>query len=184
MKITDVPFGMLRVPPNAPCKTALRTVNMVEDIVAMVCTDSGQVGCGEAPAIAVIAGDTLGSINGAIRHDIAAQLIRLRAADIVNIKPMKTGGISHAIRIADIAAMHGIEGVIGCMLESSISVVAAVPLAAAKAGVITKVDLDGPLLCPFNPVDGAAIFNESEISITDAPARGIREIRGLQAIAS
>ncbi|WP_330970686.1 enolase C-terminal domain-like protein, partial [Lysobacter sp. A3-1-A15] len=34
------------------------------------------------------------------------ELIRMRAADIINIKLMKTGGISNAIRIADIAAMH------------------------------------------------------------------------------
>ncbi len=32
------------------------------------------------------------------------ELIRMRAADIINIKLMKTGGISNAIRIADIAA--------------------------------------------------------------------------------
>jgi L-alanine-DL-glutamate epimerase-like enolase superfamily enzyme len=69
---------------------------------------------------------------------------------------------------------------IGCMLESSISVSAAVHLAVAKANVITKVDLDGPSLCAFNPVDGGVIFNESEISITDAPGLGIREIRGLE----
>ena len=52
---------------------------------------------------------------------------------------------------------------IGCMLESSISVAAAVHLAVAKSDVITKVDLDGPSLCAFNPVDGGVIFNESEI---------------------
>ena len=57
---------------------------------------------------------------------------------------------------------------------------AAVHLAVAKSNVITKVDLDGPSLCAFNPVDGGVIFNESEISITEAPGLGIREIRGLQ----
>ena len=31
------------------------------------------------------------------------ELIRMRAADIINIKLMKTGGISNAVRIADIA---------------------------------------------------------------------------------
>jgi L-alanine-DL-glutamate epimerase-like enolase superfamily enzyme len=36
---------------------------------------------------------------------------------------------------------------IGCMLESSISVAAAVHLAVAKSDVITKIDLDGPSLC-------------------------------------
>ena len=74
------------------------------------------------------------------------ELIRMRAADIINIKLMKTGGISNAIRIADIAAMYQIECMIGCMLETSISVAAAVHVAVAKASVITKVDLDGPSL--------------------------------------
>jgi L-alanine-DL-glutamate epimerase-like enolase superfamily enzyme len=57
-----------------------------------------------------------------------------------------------------------------------------VHLAVAKANAITRVDLDGPSLCAFNPVDGGVIFNESEISVTDAPGLGIREIRGLEAL--
>jgi L-alanine-DL-glutamate epimerase-like enolase superfamily enzyme len=68
---------------------------------------------------------------------------------------------------------------IGCMLESSIGVAAAVHLAVAKSDVITKVDLDGPSLCQYDPVKGGVVFNESEISITDAPGLGIREIAGL-----
>jgi L-alanine-DL-glutamate epimerase-like enolase superfamily enzyme len=106
----------------------------------------------------------------------------MRAADIINIKLMKTGGISNAIRIADIAAMYQVECMIGCMLESSISVAAAVHVAVAKANAITKIDLDGPSLGAFNPVDGGVVFNESEITVTDAPGLGIREIRGLEPI--
>ena len=105
------------------------------------------------------------------------ELIRMRAADIINIKLMKTGGISNAIHIADIAGMYEVECMIGCMLETSISVAAAVHLAVAKSNVITKVDLDGPSLCAFNPVDGGVVFNEAEISITDAPGLGIRNSR-------
>jgi L-Ala-D/L-Glu epimerase len=111
-------------------------------------------------------------------------LIRMRAADIINIKLMKTGGLSNAIRIADISALYGVECMIGCMLESSISVAAAVHLAVAKSNAITKVDLDGPSLSAYNPVDGGVIFNESEISITDAPGLGIRSIQGLEPIAA
>ena len=110
------------------------------------------------------------------------ELIEQRAADIINIKLMKTGGISNAVRIADIAAVYGVECMIGCMIETSISVAAAVHLAIAKAGVITKVDLDGPSLCAFDPVDGGVTFNESEISASDAPGLGIRAIRGYQPI--
>jgi len=363
MKITDIRFGMLRVPLKTPFKTALRTVDTIEDIVITMHTDTGHIGYGEAPATAVITGDTHGSIIEAIHkviapriigqeianlnritrliqsaleknssakaaveiavYDLFAQLygaplykilgggdpvittditisvdyidkmvadslaavergfeslkvkvgkdieldvervkaiyaavedkalirvdanqawtakqavfaiqtledagvrmelveqpvkaqdlegmkyvtervhtpimadesvfgptqvielIRMRAADIINIKLMKTGGISNALHIADIAAMYGIECMIGCMVETSISVAAAAHIAVAKADVITKVDLDGPSLCKFNPVDGGVIFNDSEISVTDAPGLGIREIRGLEPI--
>lgn len=106
------------------------------------------------------------------------ELIEQRAADIINIKLMKTGGISNAIRIADIAALYGVECMIGCMIETSISVAAAVHVAIAKSDVITKVDLDGPSLCAFDPVDGGVTFNESEISVSEAPGLGIRAIRG------
>ncbi|TYT24806.1 dipeptide epimerase [Luteimonas viscosa] len=110
------------------------------------------------------------------------ELIEQRAADIINIKLMKTGGISNAIRIADIAALYGVECMIGCMIETSISVAAAVHLAIAKSDVITKVDLDGPSLCAFDPVDGGVTFNESEISVSEAPGLGIRAIRGYKPI--
>jgi len=110
-------------------------------------------------------------------------LIKLRAADIINIKLMKTGGISNAVRIADIASLYGVQCMIGCMIESAISVAAAVHLAVAKADAISKVDLDGPSLGQFNPVEGGVIFNESEISITEAPGLGIRQIRGLEPLA-
>ena len=107
-------------------------------------------------------------------------LVRMRAADIINIKLMKTGGLSGAILTADLAALYGVDCMIGCMLESSISVAAAVHLAVAKANAITKVDLDGPSLGQFNPVRGGVIFNESEISVTDAPGLGIVEVEGLE----
>jgi L-alanine-DL-glutamate epimerase-like enolase superfamily enzyme len=76
--------------------------------------------------------------------------------------------------------MYEIECMIGCMVETSISVAAAAHIAVAKADVITKVDLDGPSLCQFNPVDGGVNFNDAEITISDAPGLGIRGIRGLE----
>lgn len=108
------------------------------------------------------------------------ELIKMRAADIINIKLMKTGGISNAIKIADIAATYDVECMIGCMLESSISVAAAVHLAVAKSDVITKVDLDGPSLCQHNPVTGGVIFDNAEIKILDLPGLGISKIDGLK----
>lgn len=113
----------------------------------------------------------------------AIDLIQQRAADIINIKLMKTGGLSAAIRIADIAAIHGVPCMIGCMIESSISVAAAVHLAVARSDVIVKVDLDGPSLGRFDPVSGGVAFDDARICVSDAPGLGITAVRGLEPLA-
>ncbi len=109
----------------------------------------------------------------------AIELIRMRAADIINIKLMKTGGISNAIKIADIAGIYGIDCMIGCMLESSIGVAAAAHIAVAKASVITMVDLDTPSLGQYDPVSSGVQFSNAEITITDLPGLGISKIDNL-----
>jgi L-alanine-DL-glutamate epimerase-like enolase superfamily enzyme len=85
MKITQVEIGMLRVPLKTPFKTALRTVETVEDIVVLVRTDTGHVGYGEAAATAVITGDTHGSMIEAIRKLIAPRLIGQEVANLNRI---------------------------------------------------------------------------------------------------
>ena len=75
MKITDVKLGMISVPLRVPFKTALRTVNSVEDVVVEIHTDTGAIGYGEAPPTGVITGDTTGAIIGAIRDHIAKTII-------------------------------------------------------------------------------------------------------------
>jgi L-alanine-DL-glutamate epimerase-like enolase superfamily enzyme len=109
----------------------------------------------------------------------AAEVIRRRAADIVNIKLMKTGGITGALAIADLCAAQGVECMMGCMLETSISVAAAAHVAVARSNVITRVDLDGPQLGRFDPVVGGAAFDGPAIVLDEAPGLGILEVRGL-----
>ena len=109
----------------------------------------------------------------------ALKIMQSRAADIVNIKLMKTGGLHNALRICSIAEVSGVECMIGCMLEAKVSVTAAVHLAAAKK-VITKVDLDGPVLCREDPIDGGAVFAESLVRPNEAPGLGITGVRGIR----
>jgi len=109
----------------------------------------------------------------------ALTILQNRAADFINIKLMKTGGLHNALKICSIAEIYGVECMIGCMLEAKVSVNAAVHLAAAKS-IITKVDLDGPVLCSEDPVEGGAIFNEYKITLNDAPGLGIRKINGIR----
>ncbi|WP_339726185.1 dipeptide epimerase [uncultured Paraglaciecola sp.] len=108
------------------------------------------------------------------------ELIQTGAADIINIKLMKTAGLSHAIKIADIASVYNVECMIGCMLEGSIGVAAAAHLASAKASIINKIDLDGPALGQFDPVQGGVDFNGATITLSDGPGLGIDSIEQLQ----
>ena len=105
----------------------------------------------------------------------AMTILKMGAADLINIKLMKCGGIYNALKIVSAAEVYGVECMIGCMLEAKISVNAAVHLACAK-GVITKVDLDGPVLCREDPVLGGAAFDERLMTVCDDPGLGIRGI--------
>lgn len=105
----------------------------------------------------------------------ALNILQKRAADLVNIKLMKTGGIYNALKICSLAEIYGVECMVGCMLEAKVSVTAAVHLACAKS-IITKIDLDGPVLCKEDPINGGAIFNESKIVLPDEPGLGIKSI--------
>lgn len=110
------------------------------------------------------------------------ELLEREACDIINIKLMKTGGISNAIKIANIAEEFGAKCMIGCMLETSISVSAAAHFAAAHADIITHIDLDGPVLGTFDPVEGGTTFAGPKIILGDGPGLGIRAIKNLQYI--
>ena len=103
------------------------------------------------------------------------KIIQERAADLINIKPMKTGGIFNALKICDIAEVYGVECMIGCMLESKISVSAAANLGAAKK-IITMVDLDGPALCKIDPIDGGPVFKNSSIKMSEKAGLGFDDI--------
>ncbi len=109
----------------------------------------------------------------------AMKIMQMSAADLVNIKLMKCGGLYNALKIASAAEVFGVQCMIGCMLEAKVSVNAAVHLACAK-NVITKIDLDGPVLCSEDPVKGGAVFNEQNITICDAPGLGVTGIEGLR----
>ena len=105
----------------------------------------------------------------------AMTILKMGAADLINIKLMKCGGLYNALKIASAAEIYGVSCMIGCMLEAKISVNAAVHLACAK-NIITKVDLDGPVLCSEDPILGGAVFDEKQITVSDAPGLGIAGI--------
>jgi L-alanine-DL-glutamate epimerase-like enolase superfamily enzyme len=72
------------------------------------------------------------------------------AYDGINIKLMKAGGIHEALRMAASARREGLKIMMGCMIESSLGIGAALQL----ASVADWIDLDGHLLIANDPYAG------------------------------
>lgn len=111
----------------------------------------------------------------------AFQILARRAADLVNIKLMKAGGLHNAIKICHFAETMGVECMMGCMLESKIGITAAASFAAAKKNV-TRSDLDAAVLLAEDPIVGGVSFSGNTILLPEAPGLGITDVRGWQEI--
>lgn len=107
----------------------------------------------------------------------AMKLVNMRAADLVNIKLMKCGGLYNAAKICSIAETMGVECMMGCMLESKIGITAAASFAGGKKN-ITKADLDTVNLLAEDPVVGGAEFKEDLVILCDKPGLGIEKVNG------
>lgn len=75
------------------------------------------------------------------------------AVDGANVKLMKCGGITEALRIVSACRAHGLKTMIGCMGESSVSISAA----AAIGGLFDHIDLDSHLNLHPDPARGAEL---------------------------
>ena len=71
----------------------------------------------------------------------AAKACKIDAADIINIKLMKCGGLYPAEKINAIAEANHVNCMVGCMLETKVAIAAGVSLVAAKSN-ITEADCD------------------------------------------
>ena len=89
------------------------------------------------------------------------------AVDGVNMKLMKCGGLTGALRIIATAKAFGLKTMIGCMGESSISIAAA----AAVSGMLDHIDLDSHLNLAPDPCEGAPMINEITMPL-DVPGHG------------
>jgi L-alanine-DL-glutamate epimerase-like enolase superfamily enzyme len=100
------------------------------------------------------------------------RLIENDAADGINIKLAKCGGIAPAVKIAAIAEAAGLFCMIGCMMESHAGLTAAAHFGSAIRNVIYA-DLDVPLLCSENTEEGGVVYNGNKISFSILPGLGI-----------
>ena len=91
----------------------------------------------------------------------------------VNIKLMKCGGITKAVEIVKLCRYLGFEIMIGCMIETKLSITAAASLASAFN--IKYVDLDSPLLIDERecPIKGGIEYEKDVIKLPNKPGFGI-----------
>ncbi|MFT6835062.1 MAG: L-alanine-DL-glutamate epimerase-like enolase superfamily enzyme, partial [Francisellaceae bacterium] len=70
----------------------------------------------------------------------ALNVLENKAANIINIKLAKSGGITNAFKILEASKKYNTECMIGCMMESPLGIAAAAHFAVATG--INKIDLD------------------------------------------
>jgi L-alanine-DL-glutamate epimerase-like enolase superfamily enzyme len=91
------------------------------------------------------------------------------AYDGAVVKLAKAGGIAAAFALISACTQRGLRVLLGCMVESSLGIAAALQL----AGLAHWVDLDGALLLAGDPFTGVGVDGDV-LSASDAPGLGVQ----------
>ncbi|HEY6593649.1 MAG TPA: dipeptide epimerase [Asanoa sp.] len=100
------------------------------------------------------------------------EVIRRRAADMVNVKLAKCGGLGPARTLLALAEAQGMGTLVGTMMESPIGVGAAASLVAA-CGTTAVCDLDAAWWLASAPVSGGPRYEGATVVLPAAPGLGI-----------
>ena len=92
----------------------------------------------------------------------------LGVCDGINIKLAKCGGVREALRMIHVARAHNLLIMIGCMIESSVSITAAAHI----ASLVDFLDLDGNLLLANDPYVGVKL-EKGKLYLSDLPGLGV-----------
>ena len=93
-------------------------------------------------------------------------------APLVNLKLMKTGGITGALKCNAIAEARGIGVMFGCMDESRVSMAAAAHLALGLRNVAWA-DLDGHIDILDDVVEGGILIENGMVRVSERPGLGV-----------
>jgi L-alanine-DL-glutamate epimerase-like enolase superfamily enzyme len=102
-----------------------------------------------------------------------AREVMSRGLRLVCVKLMKSGGLSAAVRVCDIAREHGARVMIGCMDELPISMAGAAHLALSHPAVVYA-DLDGHIGMVQRVATGGLEIRNGRVFVTAAPGLGVR----------
>jgi o-succinylbenzoate synthase len=105
----------------------------------------------------------------------ALRVLQLRAADLINIKLMKAGGIYQALKINALAECYGVECMTGSMIETKLGISAAAHFAASQPN-ITRFDFDAPLMLAEDIVEGGITYDGRHIRFSQGPGLGLHTV--------
>jgi L-Ala-D/L-Glu epimerase len=105
------------------------------------------------------------------------EVIRRQAADMVNVKLAKCGGLAVGRTLLELAASAGLGTIVGSMMESQVGVGAAASLAAA-CGTSAVSDLDAAWWLERR-ADGGIGYERREVTLPDRPGLGIDGVGNL-----
>jgi len=95
------------------------------------------------------------------------KVIEEKAADLINIKLMKCGGISKAIEIIAYCQEKKVKCMMGSMLEGPTSIALTTQLVMAYSDAFSHIDLDSPLLYKKIPTGTGLKFFNNTIELED-----------------
>jgi len=100
------------------------------------------------------------------------RVIRLEAADAVNVKLAKCGGPLTGLRLLARAREAGLGTMVGSMMESHVGVATAASMVAA-VGTSAVSDLDAAWWATHSPYAGGPTYGPGVIQLPDAPGLGM-----------
>jgi L-Ala-D/L-Glu epimerase len=106
----------------------------------------------------------------------AKRVVDAKAANLLNVKLAKSGGITEAGRILRFAEERGIDCMVGCMIQTRIASSQDAHVAAGFKAV-KFVDLDGHTFLADDPVEGGVRIVQGRIEFPESTGHGARLAR-------
>ncbi|CAN5264777.1 dipeptide epimerase [soil metagenome] len=166
----EAPDALLRVDANTgwTARQAIRALPMLEEYGVELL---------EQPVRAEDV-DGLRAVRAASRIPVIADESCERATDVarlagavdgVNIKLAKCGSLREALRMVHTARAHNMQVMLGCMVESTLGIAAALQL----APLVDYVDLDGAALLASDPFTGPGLESDGSLRFNREPGLGV-----------
>ncbi|MDO9377428.1 MAG: dipeptide epimerase [Nocardioidaceae bacterium] len=104
------------------------------------------------------------------------EVVSRRAADLVNVKLAKCGGLVPAAAMLELCAAHEVGTMVGTMMETHVGVGAAAALASAHGTPLLD-DLDAAWWATSSPYVGGPTYDGPVLVLPDTPGLGVEGVR-------